>query len=71
MATQRLHFHDLRREAASRKLELAEPWGIHEISIWLGHSNVMTIMRYLAFPSGACIGWSGASKGRGPWTSTI
>lgn len=42
-----LHFHDLRREAASRKLELDEPWGIHEISIWLGHSNVVTTVRYL------------------------
>jgi integrase len=42
-----LHFHDLRREFASR---LREAPGIsdHEVRDWLGHANITTTSRYLA-----------------------
>jgi integrase len=42
-----LHFHDLRREFASR---LREAPGIsdHEVRDWLGHANIATTSRYLA-----------------------
>jgi integrase len=40
-----LHFHDLRHEAGSRKLEAG--WPLHAVSIWLGHANVTTTARYV------------------------
>jgi integrase len=40
-----LHFHDLRHEAGSRKLETG--WPLHAVSAWLGHANVTTTARYL------------------------
>jgi hypothetical protein len=40
-----LHFHDLRHEAGSRKLEAG--WPLHAVSVFLGHSNVTTTARYL------------------------
>ena len=41
-----LHFHDLRREAASRLLEGEVPE--HYVQAVLGHSNLTTTSRYLA-----------------------
>lgn len=41
-----LHFHDLRREFASRLLE-APGVAPHEVSGWLGHANISTTSRYL------------------------
>ena len=42
-----LHFHDLRREFASR---LRETPGVsdHQVRDWLGHANITTTSRYLA-----------------------
>lgn len=40
-----LHFHDLRHEAGSRKLEAG--WPLHAVSGFLGHANVTTTARYL------------------------
>ncbi len=40
-----LHFHDLRHEAGSRKLEAGRP--LHAVSAFLGHANVTTTARYL------------------------
>jgi hypothetical protein len=40
-----LHFHDLRHEAGSRRLE--EGWPLHAVSRWLGHKNITTTARYL------------------------
>jgi len=40
-----LHFHDLRHEAGSRKLEAG--WPLHAVSAFLGHANVTTTGRYL------------------------
>ncbi|MEQ1871183.1 MAG: site-specific integrase [Vicinamibacterales bacterium] len=40
-----LHFHDLRHEAGSRKLEAGYP--MHAVSLWLGHSTLTTTARYL------------------------
>jgi len=40
-----LHFHDLRHEAGSRKLE--EGWPLHAVSAFLGHANVTTTACYL------------------------
>jgi len=40
-----LHFHDLRHEAGSRKLEAG--WPLHAVSAFLGHANVTTTARYL------------------------
>jgi integrase len=40
-----LHFHDLRREAASRLRESCAP--DHVVAAWLGHANMMTTTRYL------------------------
>jgi integrase len=40
-----LHFHDLRREAASRMLESGAQ--LHEISAWLGHDDLNTTATYL------------------------
>ena len=40
-----LHFHDLRREAASRMLESGAQ--LHEISVWLGHDDLNTTATYL------------------------
>lgn len=41
-----LHFHDLRREFASRLLE-SPGVSPHEVSGWLGHANITTTSRYL------------------------
>jgi integrase len=41
-----LHFHDLRREAASRWLEYGTP--IHTVRHWLGHSTLSQTSTYLA-----------------------
>jgi integrase len=41
-----LHFHDLRREAASRWLESGVV-PLHEISAWLGHADIQTTAIYL------------------------
>lgn len=35
-----LHFHDLRHEAGSRKLEAG--WPLHAVSRWLGHTKLST-----------------------------
>ena len=40
-----LHIHDLRREFGSRLLESGA--GIHDVSYWLGHTNVATTSQYL------------------------
>jgi integrase len=40
-----LHFHDLRHEAGSRRLE--EGWPLHAVSVWLGHANIATTARHL------------------------
>jgi integrase len=40
-----LHFHDLRHEAGSRKLEAG--WPLHAVSRWLGHSKLTTTDTYL------------------------
>jgi integrase len=40
-----LHFHDLRHEAGSRRIE--EGWPLHDVAYWLGHSNVTTTAGYL------------------------
>ena len=40
-----LRFHDLRHEAASRKLEAGYP--MHAVSLWLGHRSLTTTARYL------------------------
>lgn len=40
-----LHFHDLRHEAGSRKLEAG--WPVHAVQVWLGHADVATTSRYL------------------------
>ena len=42
-----LHFHDLRREFASRLLE-SPGVALHDVAQWIGHANVMTTTRYLA-----------------------
>lgn len=42
-----LHFHDLRREFASRLLE-SPGVALHDVSDWVGHSNVTTTSRYLS-----------------------
>ena len=39
------HFHDLRHEAGSRKIEAG--WPLHAVSVWLGHTNLVTTARYL------------------------
>lgn len=41
-----LHFHDLRREFASRLLESGA--SDHDVRDWLGHANITTTSRYLA-----------------------
>lgn len=41
-----LHFHDLRREFASRLLESGA--ADHDVRDWLGHANITTTSRYLA-----------------------
>lgn len=41
-----LHFHDLRREFASRLLESGA--ANHDVRDWLGHANITTTSRYLA-----------------------
>ena len=40
-----LHFHDLRHEAGSRKLETG--WPLHAVSRWLGHTMLTTTDIYL------------------------
>jgi integrase len=40
-----LHFHDLRHEAGSRKLESG--WPLHAVSHWLGHTKITTTATYL------------------------
>src|SRR6476659_11082497 len=40
-----LRFHDLRHEAASRKVEAGYP--MHAVSLWLGHTSLTTTARYL------------------------
>ncbi len=40
-----LHFHDLRHEAGSRKLEAG--WPLHAVSAFLGHAGITTTARYL------------------------
>jgi integrase len=40
-----LHFHDLRREFACRLLESSAE--LHDVSDFLGHSNISTTSRYL------------------------
>ena len=39
------HFHDLRHEAGSRKLEAG--WPLHAVSRWLGHTKLSTTDTYL------------------------
>jgi integrase len=34
-----LHFHDLRHEAGSRKLESG--WPLHAVSVWLGQASLI------------------------------
>ncbi len=41
-----LRFHDLRREAGSRWLDLGVP--LHTVRDWLGHSNIQQTSTYLA-----------------------
>lgn len=41
-----LHFHDLRREAGSRWLDLGVP--LHTIRDWLGHTNITQTSTYLS-----------------------
>ncbi len=41
-----LHFHDLRREAGSRWLDLGVP--LHTIRDWLGHTNISQTSAYLS-----------------------
>lgn len=41
-----LHFHDLRREFASRLLESGA--ANHDVRDWLGHANITTTSRYLS-----------------------
>jgi integrase len=41
-----LHFHDLRREGASRLLEAG--WPLHYVSEMLGHADVKTTSTYLS-----------------------
>jgi integrase len=45
-----LHFHDLRREFASRLLETPGV-SLHDVSDWIGHTSVVTTSRYLASSS--------------------
>jgi integrase len=45
-----LHFHDLRREFASRLLESGVV-PLHEISAWLGHADIQTTSIYLRITS--------------------
>ena len=40
-----LHFHDLRREFASRLLEAGAAQ--HDVRDWLGHANITTTSQYL------------------------
>ena len=40
-----LHFHDLRHEAGSRKLEAG--WPLHAVSAFLGHASTATTACYL------------------------
>lgn len=40
-----LHFHDLRHDAGSRKLEAG--WPLHAVSRWLGHTKLTTTDTYL------------------------
>lgn len=40
-----LHFHDLRREFASRLLEAGA--AEHDVRDWLGHANITTTSQYL------------------------
>src|SRR5713226_2396652 len=40
-----LHFHDLRHEAGSRKLEAG--WPLHAVSRWLGHTKLTATDTYL------------------------
>jgi integrase len=40
-----LHFHDLRHEAGSRKLEAG--WPLHAVLRWLGHTKLTTTDTYL------------------------
>jgi integrase len=40
-----LHFHDLRHEAGSRKVEAG--WPLHAVSRWLGHTKLTTTDTYL------------------------
>ena len=45
-----LNFHDLRHEAGSRKLEGyggQQPWPLHAVSVWLGHTKLETTAKYL------------------------
>jgi integrase len=42
-----LHFHDLRRETASRLLETPGV-ALHDVAAWIGHSSVSTTARYLS-----------------------
>jgi integrase len=42
-----LHFHDLRRECGSRLIETPGV-AVHDVSAWLGHSNIITTSRYLS-----------------------
>lgn len=46
-----LHFHDLRREAASRWMDAGIPLGT--ISRWLGHANISQTATYLAASLGS------------------
>lgn len=43
---QDLHFHDLRREFASRLMESGA--ADHDVRDWLGHANITTTSRYLS-----------------------
>jgi integrase len=42
-----LHWHDLRRETASRLLETPGV-ALHDVAEWIGHSSVTTTARYLS-----------------------
>src|SRR5262245_7587464 len=56
-----LHFHDLRRECASRWWEAMAPKDIHKLSLWLGHASWKVTQRYLGLTDEE-IGDSGMQK---------
>jgi integrase len=41
-----VNFHDLRHEAASRRLEPPYDWPLNYVSAWLGHTKLETTAKY-------------------------